>query len=244
MNATGDSAAQTPILQAENLQSGYGQAVVVHDASVSVQAGEIVTIIGPNGSGKSTFLKAIFGLLPHFAGAVRFLGEQIRKYKPYQMVARGAAFVPQTDNVFVSLSILENLQMGAFTRKTGVAARIKEVLTLFPELERRPRERAARLSGGQRQSLALGRALMLTPRLMILDEPTAALAPKIIAEIFDQIKAIRDAGVAILMVEQNAEYALSVSDRGYVMVDGKTVLTQPAAEMLANPEVGKLFLGR
>jgi branched-chain amino acid transport system ATP-binding protein len=243
MNTTSQTDPQTPILDASHIKSGYGQAVVVHDASVNVFPGEIVTIIGPNGSGKSTFLKAIFGLLPVFDGDLQFKGKDVSKYKPSQMVASGAAFVPQTDNVFVSLSIIENLQMGAFIRQTGVKKRADEILALFPELERRPHEKAANLSGGQRQSLALGRAMMLSPQLMILDEPTAALAPKVITEIFNQIKRIRNSGVAILMVEQNAEYALNVSDRGYVMVDGKTILTEPAQAMLQNAEVGKLFLG-
>ena len=231
------------ILRATDIESGYGGSLIVKGVSMYTRAREIVTIIGPNGAGKSTMLKAIFGLIPTYKGRVELLGRDITKTSPSQIVKQGAAFVPQTHNVFESLSIMENLEMGGITRKRGIRKRAKEILQMFPELERRPREKAGRLSGGQRQTLALGRALMLDPKLLVLDEPTAALSPKIIDEIFERIEKIRQTGVAILMVEQNATYALKISNRGYLMVDGEVALEQEASEMLANPDVGRMFLG-
>ena len=233
-----------PILTTRGLSCGYGDVRIVKECSVEVFPSETVTIIGPNGAGKSTLLKGIFGTADIHSGAAELYGTDITGWKPSRVVRQGAAFVPQTENVFTSLSIRENLEMGGITLKRGIKERIRKVLETFPELKRRERERAGNLSGGQRQALAIGRALMLDPKLLILDEPTAALAPKVIADIFEQIERVRLGGVAILMVEQNAEYALKVSARGYVMVDGEMVLEQPAAEMLGNERVGQLFLGR
>lgn len=232
------------LLDVQGVSAGYGGVQIVHQASVAVSPGEIVTIIGPNGAGKSTLLKAIFGAIRATEGRIMLDGRDVTGLSAHQMVAAGAGFVPQTENVFPSLSIRENLEMGGYRRKGGTRERIDELLARFPELARRPGEPASRLSGGQRQALAMCRALMLEPRLLLLDEPTAALSPIMREEIFAQIKAIRDGGVAVLMVEQNAREALAISDRGYVLVGGRNALEQSGAEMLANPEVGRLFLGR
>jgi ABC-type branched-subunit amino acid transport system ATPase component len=234
----------TPLLDVRELSAGYGGVEIVHQVSIEVAPAEIVTIIGPNGAGKSTLLKAIFGTLRPMHGAVLLDGQDVTDVPAHRMVQAGAAFVPQTENVFPSLSIRENLEMGAFRRKDGVEERMRALLAQFPELERRPQEQASRLSGGQRQALAMCRALMLDPRILLLDEPTAALSPMMRDVIFQQIRAIRDSGVAILMVEQNAREALAISDRGYLLVNGSKALEQSGADLLANPDVGRLFLGR
>lgn len=233
----------TALIEATDVSTGYGELEIVHSVSIGVAAGEIVTIIGPNGAGKSTLLKAIAGVLPKFSGTVTFDGQDVTALSAPKMVAAGASFVPQTNNVFPSLSIRENLEMGGYQRASGLSGRVAEVLAMFPELERRPGEQASNLSGGQRQALAIGRALMLDPTLLMLDEPTAALSPVMREEIFDRIEEIRARGVAVLMVEQNAKEALARSDRGYVLVAGEGVLEQSGAEMLNNADVGRLFLG-
>ncbi len=232
------------LLRAEGVSAGYGGVEIIHAADLRIAPGEIVTIIGPNGAGKSTLLKAVFGTLRPTAGRVTFRDQDMTQAPAPKMVAAGASFVPQTENVFPSLSVRENLEMGGYRRRTGLRERIAEVLSLFPDLARRPSERASRLSGGQRQALAIGRALMLDPVLLLLDEPTASLSPIMRSEIFDRLLSIRDSGVALLMVEQNAKEALAVSDRGYVMVSGRVVLEQPGPAMLANAAVGRLFLGQ
>lgn len=232
------------LLEVEGLSAGYGKVEIVHDISFSLEPGEVVTVIGPNGAGKSTLLKAIFGLLDPFNGSVRLAGVDVTHDSPPRKVAAGASFVPQTENVFASLSIRENLEMGGYQRRDGTAERIDEVLGFFPDLDGRRGERASRLSGGQRQALAIARALMLDPIVLLLDEASAALSPLMREEIFARISAIAAGGVAVLMVEQNATEALKISDRGYLLVAGRNVLEQDAAEMLANPEVGRLFLGR
>ena len=232
------------VLEASGISAGYGGADIVHEVSMHVDAGEIATIIGPNGAGKSTMLKAIFGLLRPGAGTVVIDGVDVTGIAPSKLVAAGASFVPQTDNVFASLSIRENLQMGGYRRSEGVDRRIDEVLDLFPDLRSRPRERASRLSGGQRQALAIGRALMLDPKLLLLDEPTASLSPVMRQQILQRVVEIKESGVAVLMVEQNAKEALAISDRGYVMVAGRIELEQSGAEMIANEDVGRLFLGQ
>lgn len=234
----------TALLDVDRASAGYGDVEIVHELSIHVDGGEIVTIIGPNGCGKSTLLKAIFGVLRPTHGRIRLGGVDVTHYSAPQMVAAGASFVPQTDNVFPSLTVRENLEMGGYRRDGGVAERVREVLALFPELERRPREQASKLSGGQRQALAIARALMLEPRLLMLDEPTASLSPIMRQEIFDRIRTIRDGGVAVLLVEQNAREALAISDRGCVLVAGRKTLEQSGADMLANPDVGRLFLGQ
>ena len=234
----------TALLEVDGVSAGYGGLEIIHEVSLRVDAGEIVTIIGPNGAGKSTLLKAIFGLLSPTCGRIHFRDRDMTRASPPKMVAAGASFVPQTENIFPSLSIRENLEMGGYSRKDGVAARVREVLALFPDLAGRPGERASRLSGGQRQALAIARALMLDPVLLILDEPSASLAPALRQEVLGRICAIRDSGVAVVMVEQNAKEALAVSDRGCLIVGGRKVLEQGGPEMLANPDVGRLFLGQ
>lgn len=234
----------TALLEIDGVSAGYGSVEIVHEVSLSLHRGEIITIIGPNGAGKSTLLKAIFGSLRPMAGSVRLAGVDVTGWAPSRMVKAGASFVPQTDNVFPSLTIRENLEMGGYQRSSGLAERIAEVLSLFPDLEHRPREQASKLSGGQRQSLAIGRALMLDPTLMLLDEPSAALSPMMRSAIFERVLAVREQGVGVLMVEQNAKEALAISDRGHILVSGRTVLEQGGAEMLTNPEVGALFLGQ
>ncbi len=233
-----------PVLEVSALTTGYGQLEIVHEVSIEVGASELVTIIGPNGAGKSTLLRAIAGILPKMHGSVRLAGTDVTGLSAPELVAAGASFVPQTDNVFTTLSIRENLEMGGYLRPSGLAERVEWVLALFPELERRPTERAGNLSGGQRQALAIGRALMLDPVLLMLDEPTAALSPAMREQTFQRIEEIRDRGVAVLIVEQNAKEALSRSQRGYVLVAGRGVLEQNGPEMVDNPDVGRLFLGR
>ena len=234
----------TDLLRAEGVSAGYGDVEIIHQVDLRIAAGEIVTIIGPNGAGKSTLLKAVFGAIRATQGTIWFRDTNVTRLTAPKMVAEGASFVPQTENVFPSLSVLENLEMGGYARKDGLRERIAEVLSLFPDLARRPGERAARLSGGQRQALAIGRALMLDPVLLLLDEPTASLSPIMRGEIFERLLTIRSSGVALLLVEQNAKEALSVSDRGYVMVTGRVVLEESGAAMLANADVGRLFLGQ
>lgn len=232
------------LLDVRSVSTGYGEVEIVHEVSMRVERGEIVTIIGPNGAGKSTLLKAIFGMLPITTGSVLFDGLDVTAYNAPRMVGAGASFVPQTENVFASLSIRENLEMGAYQRSEGTERRIDEVLSLFPDLDGRRGERASHLSGGQRQALAIARALMLDPKLLLLDEVSAALSPIMREQTFARVKAIAAEGVAVLMIEQNATEALTISSRGYLLVGGQNALEQDAAEMLANPEVGRLFLGR
>jgi ABC-type branched-subunit amino acid transport system ATPase component len=242
--AASETGRSASLLEVRDLRAGYGGVQIVHGVSMGVAPAEIVTIIGPNGAGKSTLLKAIFGALRPSGGSVFLDGRDVTGVPAHEMVQAGAAFVPQTNNVFPSLSIRDNLEMGAFRRSTGVEERMAELLGRFPDLAARPTELAMRLSGGQRQALAMCRALMLDPRLLLVDEPTAALSPAMRQELFRQIEGIRDSGVAVLMVEQNAREALAISDRGYVLVNGLVALEQSGAALLANPDVGRLFLGR
>ena len=223
--------------------AGYGEVEILHGVSIRVEEGEIVTIIGPNGAGKSTLMKAIFGLIPVKSGRISFRGKPVTTAPPEKMVRLGLCYVPQSENVFPSLTIQENLEMGAFIRRDGLRDRLREVLDLFPDLAGRRRERAGRLSGGQRQMLALARALMLEPQALLLDEPSASLSPKMVEAIFDRIRHINRSGVAILMVEQNARHALQFSQRGYVLAMGINRLEGKSEELLENEEVGKLYLG-
>jgi len=221
-----------------------GKVHALRGVDMRVHGGEVFGLLGPNGAGKSTLLKAIFGMTNILGGSVRFNGDDVTRMPAHRLVELGAAFVPQTDNVFPRLSIRENLEMGAFRRKSGTNERIEELLGRFPDLGSRPGEQAGRLSGGQRQTLAMCRALMLDPTLLLVDEPTAALSPAARQDLFRQIQAIRDTGVAILMVEQNAREALEISDRGYVLVAGAVALEDRAETMLANEDIGRMFLGR
>lgn len=233
----------TPALAARAITAGYGAMTIVHDVSIAVGAGEIVTIIGPNGAGKSTLVKAIFGLLPLWEGTVSLGGEDVTGEPTERLVRRGLAYVPQTDNVFPSLTIRENLTMGGFTRKGGHEERVAWLFELFPALKARPRERAGRLSGGQRQMLALARALMLEPTVLLLDEPSASLSPQMVETVFESIISINRLGTAVLMVEQNARQALAMSHRGYVMANGEKRLEGAATSLLASDEVRHLYLG-
>ncbi len=234
-----------PLLRVEAFSGGYIDGIdIIRDVELNVFADEVLTIIGPNGAGKSTLLKAVVGALPHERGQRWFQGDDVSGWSTPRMIASGIGYVPQVDNVFTTMSIRENLEMGGFMRQSGLQRRIDEVLAMFPDLERRPRERASRLSGGQRQMLAMARALMLDPVLLCLDEPTAALAPAARGELFSRIYRIHMSGVGILMVEQNATEALVWSDRGVVMVDGEPVFEGSGVEMLTSPEVGRAFLGQ
>lgn len=232
-----------PALVVRGLTSGYGEVPVVRDISIEVGADEIVTIIGPNGAGKSTVLKAIFGLLRTWEGEVQLNGGPITGLPPDRLVRHGIGYVPQTDNVFPSLTIRENLTIGGFTRAEGLAERIDWIYDLFPVLAARPSERANRLSGGQRQTLAIARALMLEPRILMLDEPSASLSPLMLQTVFENVIEINRRGTAILMVEQNARQALAISHRGYVLANGLNRLTGQAADLLASDEVRRLYLG-
>ncbi len=232
------------LLEVEGLRAGYTEEVdILNGVSVQVGEGEIVAIIGPNGARKSTLLKAIFGVLKPREGRVTFSGEDITGVPPEVIVRKGMGYVPQVQNVFSSLTVQENLEMGAFVREDDFSARLEELYRMFPDLERRRRERVGRLSGGQRQMVALARALMLDPKLLLLDEPSAGLSPAMVSVVFEKIKEINEAGVAILIVEQNAKEALRFSDRAYVLAIGKNVLSGPGEELLENEEVGRLYLG-
>jgi ABC-type branched-subunit amino acid transport system ATPase component len=231
------------LLEASQVVSGYGEVEILHGVSLRVDDGEIVSIIGPNGAGKSTLMKAVFGLLKIRSGAIHLNAEDITGLPPQAVVRKGISYVPQSENVFPSLTIRENLEMGAFTRENGQRERMAEVLALFPDLSGRLGENASKLSGGQRQMLALARALMLEPRLLLLDEPTASLSPKMVEGIFEAIRDINRSGVAILLVEQNARQALSLCHRGYVLAMGQNRLDGPGQELLNNDEVGRLYLG-
>jgi ABC-type branched-subunit amino acid transport system ATPase component len=232
-----------PALAAEGVTSGYGEVPVVKNVSIVLGQDEIVTIIGPNGAGKSTLLRALFGYLPPWQGRVSLAGEDITGLSPERLVRRGIGFVPQTDNVFPSLTIRENLAMGGFTRTNGLEQRIDWIFDLFPVLAERPREKAGRLSGGQRQTLALARALMLEPKVLLLDEPSASLSPRMVETVFANVIEINRRGTAVLMVEQSAKQALAISNRGYVLANGENRLEGPAKALLASDDVRRLYLG-
>ncbi|MGI9334028.1 MAG: ABC transporter ATP-binding protein [Gammaproteobacteria bacterium] len=231
------------VLELESVCAGYGESDILHDISLRVDGGEIVVVIGPNGAGKSTAMKAVFGLLQIHSGAIRLAGEEITNTPPEEVVKQGVAFVPQTANVFVSLSVDENLEMGAYVSRESPRARIEEIYELFPPLREKRRHAAGSLSGGQRQMVAMGKALMLHPKILLLDEPTAGLSPKYRGEIFHIVKDMNAAGATILMVEQNAKQALAIADRGYVLVDGKNRFEGSGGELLADDEVARMFLG-
>ncbi|MDH5556362.1 MAG: ABC transporter ATP-binding protein [Alphaproteobacteria bacterium] len=232
-----------PTLELRNVVGGYGDTQILHGVTITVDPGEIVVIIGPNGAGKSTAIKAVFGLLNLSGGQVLLDGEDITNMPPEQVVRHGVCYVPQTANIFPSLSVEENLEMGAFVREDDFTPRLNEIYELFPPLKEKRRQAAGTLSGGQRQMVAMGKALMLEPRILLLDEPTAGLSPKFRGEIFSIVKTVHEAGTPILMVEQNAKQALRIADRGYVLVDGHNKYTGTGRELLDDSEVAVMFLG-
>lgn len=232
-----------PVLEIDGIHAGYGETEILHDISIHVNPNEIVAVIGPNGAGKSTAIKSVLGLLNIRAGAIRLNGEEITNTPPDQVVTRGISYVPQTQNVFVNLSVQENLEMGAWTRPDGMAERLEEMYALFPDLRAKSRQAAGSLSGGQRQMVAMAKALMVDAKVLLLDEPTAGLSPKYRGEIFQTIRNIKDSGVPILIVEQNAKQALGTADRGYVLVDGANRHTGTGEELLADREIARMFLG-
>lgn len=227
----------------EHMTGGYGATDILHDCSIGVEKGEIAVIVGPNGAGKSTAMKAVFGMLPLRQGRILFNNQDITQLKPEERVLRGMGFVPQNHNVFTSMTVEENLEMGAFIRTGPIADSIAQVYDLFPILKDKRKQPAGELSGGQRQQVAVGRALMTHPKVLMLDEPTAGVSPIVMDELFDRIIEIARLDVAILMVEQNAKQALEIADRGYVLVQGHNRFTGSGEALLANPEVRKAFLG-
>ncbi len=231
------------LLEASGVVAGYGQTEILHGVSISVGEGEIVTVIGPNGCGKSTLMKSLVGLVQVRSGSITFRGDEVSGYPPERIVRGGLCYVPQTDNVFPSLTIRENLEMGAFVRGDDYSRRVEEMFQLFPDLASRPQRRAGSLSGGQRQMLAIARALMLDPDLLLLDEPSAGLSPAMMNVVFERIREVNASGVALLLVEQNARQALQMSDRGYILVAGENRLEDSGKDLLNNPDVARLYLG-
>ncbi len=230
-------------LVGENMTGGYGGADILHDCTIGVEKGEIAVVVGPNGAGKSTAMKAVFGMLNLREGHVLMEGEDITKLTPQDRVQKGMGFVPQNNNVFTSMSVEENLEMGAFIRDDDISSTMQQVFELFPILKDKRGQPAGELSGGQRQQVAVGRALMTQPKVLMLDEPTAGVSPIVMDELFDRIIEIAKTGIAILMVEQNAKQALNIADKGYVLVQGENRHTDTGEALLANPDVRKAFLG-
>ncbi len=232
-----------PFFVGEKMTGGYGGPDIITSCTVDVNKGEIVTILGPNGAGKSTAMKAMLGLLNLKSGKVVIDGKDISKLTPQDRVKEGIAFVPQTRNVFTGLSVQENLEMGAFLREERFEKIIDEIYELFPILKEKKSQLVGELSGGQRQQVALGRALMIKPSVLMLDEPTAGVSPIVMDELFDHILKVKKTNVAIIMVEQNAKQALSIADRGYVLVTGENKFSGTGKELLNDPEVRRSFLG-
>jgi ABC-type branched-subunit amino acid transport system ATPase component len=230
-------------LRIENVVSGYGGMDVLHQLSLEVQEGKIVTLLGPNGSGKTTVLRTIFGILAPKEGKVFYKGEDITALPPEKVARLGMSYVPQEENIFAALTVQENLEMGAFTREDDIRPRIEEVFELFPDLTDRRKSRAGDLSGGMRQMLAIGRALMLNPETLLLDEPSTGLAPFLVEQIFERIQTLNKQGVTVFLVEQNAQ-ALRCADRAYILEGGEKRAEGTAQELMNDEEIGKHYLGR
>ncbi len=230
-------------LSGENMTGGYGGVDILHDCTIAVDKGEIAVIVGPNGAGKSTAMKAIFGMLDIHKGRIMLDGKDISDLSPQDRVRAGMGFVPQNNNVFTSLTVQENLEMGAYIRTDNFSDTMAQVFDLFPILKEKRNQPAGELSGGQRQQVAVGRALMTQPKVLMLDEPTAGVSPIVMDELLDRIIEVARSGVAVLMVEQNARQALNIADKGYVLVQGRNRFTDTGEALLANPEVRKSFLG-
>ena len=230
-------------LVGQDMTGGYGGADILHSCNVSVEKGQIAVVVGPNGAGKSTAMKAMFGMLNLREGRVTLNGEDITGLKPQERVLKGMGFVPQNNNVFTSMTVEENLEMGAFIRRDDISQTMEQVFALFPILAEKRRQPAGELSGGQRQQVAVGRALMTKPDVLMLDEPTAGVSPIVMDELFDRIIEVAKTGIAVLMVEQNARQALEIADQGFVLVQGRNAYTDSGKALLANPEDRKAFLG-
>jgi len=233
-----------PFLIGDCMTGGYGNGPdILHGCTIAVDKGEIAVIVGPNGAGKSTAMKAVFGMLNVRDGAVRLGGEDITHLSPQDRVIKGMGFVPQTNNIFASMTVEENLEMGAFIRNDDIRQTMEQVYDLFPILRDKRNQAAGELSGGQRQQVAVGRALMTQPKVLMLDEPTAGVSPIVMDELFDRIIEVARTGIPILMVEQNARQALEIADKGYVLVQGANAHTGSGKDLLADPEVRRSFLG-
>jgi branched-chain amino acid transport system ATP-binding protein len=233
-----------PFLIGDSMTGGYGKGPdILHDCTIAVNPGEIAVIVGPNGAGKSTAMKAVFGMLNVRSGAVRLDGEDITALSPQDRVLKGMGFVPQVRNIFPSMTVEENLEMGAYIRNDDIKQTMEQVYSLFPILRDKRSQAAGELSGGQRQQVAVGRALMTQPKVLMLDEPTAGVSPIVMDELFDRIIEVARTGLPILMVEQNAKQALEIADRAYVLVQGANAHTGTGKELLADPDVRRSFLG-
>ncbi len=233
-----------PLIHVQNVVAGYVPGVnILNGAELVLGDGELIGIIGPNGAGKSTMLKALFGLIKISDGTVWYRGDDVTGKKANFLVARGIGYVPQINNVFPSLTIRENLEMGGYLRKSGVGEMIDQVVGIFPRLGERIDQRAGSLSGGERQMLAMGRALMMEPSVLLLDEPSAGLSPVLQDQVFDRVKEVNSTGVSIIMVEQNAARCLQICDRGYVLDQGRNAYTGTGEELLHDPKVIELYLG-
>nr|WP_244898840.1 ABC transporter ATP-binding protein [Paracoccus sediminis] len=232
-----------PFLSAQAMRGGYGKADILHGCTLTVDQGQIAVIVGPNGAGKSTAMKAVFGMLPLREGRVTLGGQDITALSPQERVRKGMGFVPQTHNIFPTMTVEENLEMGAYIRDDDVRQTLAQVYDLFPAVAEKRRQAAGELSGGQRQQVAVGRALMTRPQLLMLDEPTAGVSPIVMDELFDRIIEVARTGISILMVEQNARQALEIADIGYVLVQGANRYTDTGEALLADPEVRRTFLG-
>lgn len=244
MSGTDGDGANGVVLEVQDVVAGYAKRLpILRSVSMRVRAGEIVAVLGPNGAGKSTLIKAIAGIVGVTSGRVLFMGRDVTGLETHRMVREGLAYVPQTENVFAKLSVEENLELGAFVNRERYGELREQVFELFPDLVRLRRLSAGKLSGGQRQMVAVGRALMAEPRLLMLDEPSAGLSPKLAEVVFAQLRKVREAGVTILMVEQNARAALKISDRGYVMAEGQERIQGDAASLLDDATVGEIYLG-